>query len=386
MSENLVGAFQISLLRNGINAYIEKSVVQWDDDGNESAGSLLQIYDSGQDKYSVDWTVSANQPILKLDIVTSSGTHPIISSAAFTYDGDDVDFSGTQVTLNDLDWDTDTTGRFAYRHYTVNGVDTVLFRVITNLAEGENLTDALIGYVLTFSDSDAGSGTLQGTEEVHLHDGGSSSFSVNISSEDTTFNSDTEVVTLTASAYRGVDPLTIGTDFQIVWFKNGLTYMGVGDTLEVNTGNVDSTAVFTAYLTDDLLEDTDAYGTSEDWDKLASDSERVTDTTDPYRLVDSYTYGGAVNATQTETLTVGVYSGDEQVTSNTATFEWEYTMINCVKATVKTGTSTDYELKVSIAYADTAYTNTVTVDGEETTSTGHGGVTINVDLKMTFIS
>lgn len=382
MSETLSSAFQISLLRNGVNAYIEKSVVRWDDDGNESAGSLLQIYDSGQDKYSVDWTVEANQPILKLDIVTSSGTHPTIASAAFTYDGDEVDFSGTQVTLNDLDWDTDTTGRFAYRHYTVNGVDTVLFRVITNLAEGDNLTDALIGYVLTFSDSDAGSGTLQGTEEVHLHDGGSSSFSVNISSEDTTFNSETEVVTLTASAYRGVAPLTIGTDFQIVWFKNGLTYMGVGETLEVQPSDVYSTAVFTAYLTDDV--DAIESDGSGDWDKLASDSERVTDTTDPYRLVDSYKYGGAVNATQTETLTVGVYSGEEQVTSTTATFVWEYTMINCVKETVKTGEGTSEELTVDIAYADTAYTNTVTVDGEETTSTGHGGVTINVGVTMTF--
>lgn len=362
-----------------MNAFIEKAVVKWDGSGNETAGSLLQIYHDGG--YSVDWTTTTSQPILKLSVATSTGGHVAISSASFTYDGAALNFSGTTVTLSGQTWTKDSTGKFAFLHYTdSDSVDYVLLRVIDNLADADNLTNTQIGYTLSFEDSEVGSGSLSGTEDVQLFDGGGNSYVVNIQSTDTTFNSETESVTLTAVAYRGLEVLTIGDGtYQVVWFKNATTYMGVGESLTLDVDDVDSTAVFTAYLTDDAT----SVGSSGagSWDKLASDTIRVTDTTDPYRLVDSYKYGGAVSSSQSETLTVSVYTGDTQVTDGT--FAWTWSILNCVLEETNSGTGSGSTLSVPITYSDCAYENTTTVDGVTDTVSGYGGVTVSVGLTLT---
>lgn len=378
-SNTLQSSFYVSLLRNGINAFIEKSVVQWDDDGTESAGSLLQIYDSSTGERNVDWTVTANQPILKLAVALSDGNHATISGVTYTYDGTALSFSGSSVELSGQTWVTDSTGQFAFLNYTGDdNINYVLLRVIANLATDEDsLTDTTIGYTVTFTDSTAGTGELSGSEDVLLHEGGGNSLSVVITSSDTTFNTKDEEVTLTAMAYSGVASLTIdGDDYQIVWYKNGATFMGTGETLTLTVDDVDSTAVFTAYLTNDpdLLE-SDGSG---DWDKNASDTVRVTDTTDPYTLVDSYKYGAAVSASQTEVLTVSVWSGNTQVTADDATFAWTYEILNCVQASMASGSGTDETISIPIEYSYTAFTHTV--DGEEIS--GHGYVTVNVNLTL----
>ena len=372
----LESSFHVTLLRNGINAFIEKSVVQWDSKGNESAGSLLQIYDSSSAEYSVDWTEEANQPILKLAVALSDGSHATISDVAYTYDGTALSFTGSTVELGGQTWTKDSTGKFAFLHYTGEDlIDYVLLRVLDNLADEDNLTDTTIGYTITFTASSAGTGELSGSEDVLLHDGGGNSLSVNITSTDTTFNSKDEVITLTAVAYSGVKQLTIdGSEYQIVWFKNGATFMGVGDTLELGVDDVDSTAVFTAYLTNDP--ESVAKDGSGDWDMNASDTIRVTDTTDPYTLVYSTTYGGAFSASQTEKVTVTVWSGDTQVTD--ATFTWAYTVYNSARVAMATGTGTGDTLTVPIEYAYAAFTKTV----DEDTVSGYGDVDLAVTLKL----
>ena len=372
----LESSFHVSLLRNGINAFIEKSVVQWDSSGNESAGSLLQIYDSSSAEYSVDWTEEANQPILKLAVALSDGSHATISDVAYTYDGKALSFSGSNVELGGQTWTKDSTGKFAFLHYTGDdNIDYVLLRVLANLADEDNLTDTTIGYTITFTASSAGTGELSGTEDVLLHEGGGNSLSVNITSTDTTFNSKDETITLTAVAYSGVTQLTIdGENYQIVWFKNAVTFMGVGETLELGVDDVDSTAVFTAYLTNDP--DSVAEDGSGDWDMNASDTIRVTDTTDPYTLVYSTTYGGAFSASQTEKVTVTVWSGNTQVTD--ATFTWAYTVYNCAKVAMATGTGSGDTLTVPIEYAYAAFTKTV----DEEDVSGYGDVDLAVTLAL----
>ena len=372
----LESSFHVSLLRNGINAFIEKSVVQWDSSGNESAGSLLQIYESSTGEYSVDWTEEANQPILKLAVALSDGSHATISDVAYTYDGTALSFSGSTVELGGQTWTKDSTGKFAFLHYTGDdNIDYVLLRVLDNLADEDNLTDTTIGYTITFTASSAGTGELSGSEDVLLHEGGGNSLSVNITSTDTTFNSKDETITLTAVAYSGVKQLTIdGSEYQIVWFKNAVTFMGVGDTLELGVDDVDSTAVFTAYLTNDP--DSVAEDGSGDWDKNASDTIRVTDTTDPYTLVYSTTYGGAFSASQTEKVTVTVWSGNTQVTD--ATFTWAYTVYNSAQVAMATGTGSGDTLTVPIEYAYAAFTKTV--DGD--TVSGYGDVDLAVTLTL----
>ena len=372
----LESSFHVSLLRNGINAFIEKSVVQWESSGNESAGSLLQIYDSSSAQYSVDWTEEANQPILKLAVALSDGSHATISDVAYTYDGTALSFSGSNVELGGQTWTKDSTGKFAFLHYTGDdNIDYVLLRVLDNLADEDNLTDTTIGYTITFTASSAGTGELSGTEDVLLHEGGGNSLSVNITSTDTTFNPKDEVITLTAVAYSGVTQLTIdGTEYQIVWFKNAATFMGIGETLKLEVDDVDSTAVFTAYLTNDPdLVESDGSG---DWDMNASDTIRVTDTTDPYTLVYGTTYGGAFSASQTEKVTVTVWSGDTQVKD--ATFTWAYTVYNSARVAMATGTGTGDTLTVPIEYAYAAFTKTV----DEDTVSGYGDVDLAVTLKL----
>ena len=378
----LESSFHVSLLRNGINAFIEKSVVQWDSSGNESAGSLLQIYDSSSAEYSVDWTEEANQPILKLAVALSDGSHATISDVAYTYDGTALSFSGSNVELGGQTWTKDSTGKFAFLHYTGDdNIDYVLLRVLDNLADEDNLTDTTIGYTITFTASSAGTGELSGSEDVLLHEGGGNSLSVNITSTDTTFNSKDEVITLTAVAYSGVKQLTIdGSEYQIVWFKNAATFMGTGDTLKLGVDDVDSTAVFTAYLTNDpAAVDTSTGGTKDgydDWDMNASDTIRVTDTTDPYTLVYSTTYGGAFSASQTEKVTVTVWSGNTQVTD--ATFTWAYTVYNSARVAMATGTGSGDTLTVPIEYAYAAFTKTV----DEETVSGYGDVDLAVTLTL----
>ena len=387
-SSSLTSAFLITLLRNGVNAYIQKSVVSFDSSGNETAGSLLQIYDGTTGAYSVDWSSDyTSQPCLKLTVKTSDGGSVTLNSVTFAYDGTALDFSALNEVTYENDgntWYLDSTGKFAYaRLADSDGVSYFYLRVVGNLASSTALQNTTIEYTIAFTSATAGSGTLTGTEDVLLHSGGGDSYSVNITlDEDTIFEEGDESITLKAVAYRGVTALTIGDTYQIIWYKNATTFMGVGEELTIDPDDVDSTAVFTAYLTNDgsAVDDTTG-GTKDgysDWDKCASDSIRITDNTDPYQFVDSYTYGGVFSATQDETLTLKLMKGDEQVTSG-LTWTWNIRRGDLSDYYEEDQTSSEKELSVKITYAMCSYESTI--DNVTTTVTSNVNVVVTVAIE-----
>lgn len=379
-SSILKGSFTVRVLRNGANAYIEKSVVKfYEVDGvtTELAGSLLQIY-SSVDGYSVDWDVNENQPALKLGIETSTGTNLTLTGATFTYDGSELVFNSEATAYDDeyplryendgREWyeevaDESVNGgvsRFAYCKDTVDGEEFYYLRVITNLASAEDYSNKTIGYTLGYTGTDVGSGELSGTEDVILRYGGSSSYSINILADATQLSNSLTEITLSVEAFQGVtqiENLTGSDYFEVEWYKDGENTGDYGDTLTVSRDDVDSSSVYTAHL---------LYNGS----TVATDSIVITDVSDPYQLVTKSLYGLAVGANQTDVISLYIYLNGVEMSNDAVDYAW--TIYDHLDNAVREGTGDT----ITIEYADMAFENTATG------TSGYGDVSVSVEATL----
>lgn len=387
MSKTLNGSFKVSVLRNGVNAYIEKSIVKFNASTfEEEPANLLQIYNPDTGKYSVDWAEQASQPCLKLGVETSSGVNVDLTGYSFTFDGEPITFDATEdVTYEDngFEWATgscsimdadgasSTVKAFALaKQENDSGEQFYYLRIIANLADNGDYQNKTIGYTLSFSGSDVGSGSLSGTEDVIIRAAGNGTYTLVTSATATQLSDTCEEATMSVTAYQGTADITslVGGDYSVAWYGGNqldssvTSPIGTGTSLTVDRDDIDSVGVFTAALLDD------------DGDILATASMQMTDVSDPYQLGMSASNGFAVSPSQDETVKLYITQDGEDVSDKvSATFEWD--IENCMGVETKIGTGST----VTIAYADTAYTNTV--DGEETS--GYGDVTVEVSAEIT---
>lgn len=393
MSSTLKSSFVVRICRNGVNAYIEKSIVKFNQStGEEEAGSFIQIVDESG-SYSIDWTQQENQSCLKLGVETSDGANvTLLTSPVFTYEDEEITFSSETTTYEEAtgySWYVEAadTPRFAYcLAYTDEGYFYYL-RIIANLATVDDEQNRHIGYTIGYYSDTVGSGTLSGTEDVVLRGTSGSTYYINIKTDRTQLSEESPTTTLTYEAYYGTVDITDSLDeydVTVQWYKGGTAITDssgsvvsdnglivVRDTDDTETAGtydecyVDGSASFIAYLVETLDDDVE-------FAVMASDSQVVTDVSDPYYINATATNGFAVSSTTKETLTLGIYSGGSQVSTTSESYEWA--IYNAASKSVAASEGTGNT--IAIEYSDMAYT-----DSED--NTAYGDVTIEVSAEFT---
>ena len=323
---NLTSSFTIAFLSGTDSLYVEENVVKFEDDNSsaESAGSLLQVYNADDGTIAPDWTVTTNQPCLKLALTKSSdGENINLTGATFQYQGNDVEFDETSYTsLNGMIWYTSTgdyEGMFM-KTYSDDDTNYAYFRICANIASSEITTNQQIAYTLSYSDSTFGSGSMTSTTDILIREGSSSSIYCNITTDNTELSTSVTSTTLSVQYFYGSTEFTslealmaeASNVASLAWYRDGdlTTKISTDGTLTVYrseeddsdgdnlTGNyVDGCNVFNVAVLD-------ASG-----NVLASDSQRITDVADQYQV--KLTSTGTVRSNKSVTVKGVLYDGDE---------------------------------------------------------------------------
>lgn len=387
---SLTSSFVIRYIAGTDSLYVEEQVVKYASDSSttESAGSLMQIYNTDTKSVTPDWSVSTNQPVLKLGL-SRSGTGEnvtLASGCSFTFQGEDISFSSSASTIGAYsDWNTSSDGLFAMR-YDKDGTY-VYLRITDNIASSTITSNQTIGYTLVYSDTDLGSGTISGTTDVVIREGSSSSVYVNITTSDTELDADSTSTTLGLQLiygekeYTTLSALSADMDdatLSLKWFKDGAvittTSSGsayTGDTLVVYCSEADDSGSLTGNYVDGCnVFSVNIYNA--DGAIIASDSQRVTDVTDPYQV--RLTKMGSLSASKESVTIAGCLYHNDDAYEGSVTYTLRalnQTSEETSDLGAQTGTS---GFSVAVPLSAAAYTND---DG----GTEYGDVTLVVDVE-----
>ena len=369
---NLTSSFTISFLSGTDSLYIEESVVQFEGDSSsaESAGSLLQVYNTDTEKVTPDWTVTTNQPCLKLALTKSSdGENINLTGATFQYQGNDIEFDETSTVtnsdgslLNGMSWylSTGTYAGMFMKAFSDDNTNYAYFRICANIASSDITTNQQIGYTLKYSDSTFGSDSMGSTTDILIREGSSSSIYCNILTDNTELSTSVTETVLSVqyiygdTEYDNLESLAAMVDnvASIAWYKDGVALGITSETLTVyrdqdQTGTynnyVDGCNVFSVMVLD-------ASG-----GVLASDSQRITDIADQYQV--KLTKTGTVRSNKDATVEGILYDGDEPYSGSVTYTTSVYNANNEQTGTAESTTSTE-GFSRTITADECKYTNT----------------------------
>lgn len=362
---NLTSSFTITFLSGTDSLYLEQQVVKFVGDSSpaESAGSLLQVYNSTTKEVTPDWTESTNQPVLKLGLTKSSDGSNIelTTDTTFTYQGEEISFGTSTTSLNGLTWYASTDGMFM-KAYSSDGTY-IYLRICANIASADITTNQQIGYSLAYNTTEFGKGTVTGTTDVLIREGSSSSLYCNIVTENSELSSENTSTTLSVQYIYGDMEYTSLTLLQaamvlansILWYKDGVSLSLTTETLTVyreedsaSSGNyVDGSNVFSVMVLD-------ASG-----NVLASDSQRITDVADKYHV--ELTQTGTVRESKDATVKGILYEGDEAYTGSVTYATSVYNANNELTGALATSSGTS-GFRRTITSSECVYEN---ADGDE---------------------
>lgn len=253
-------AFSVRFLRNGDQITVVRNVV--DKDGNGAA--LFQVVDTSTGTPTPDWTQTENQPIIQLGVRSAAGYPTEITNVSWAYDGVTLNF-----TYNDYNWVTaNNDSRFQAR---ING-NYYELKIVANLASKTVVSNKQISYEVSYS-SNAHSDTLQGSIDVLIQQSGSNSHNLQITTNIVELDASNTEATLTAVAYYGTTPVSIGTnEYTIKWYQDNVELSGqTGATLTVNRDMVSGGSIFVAKLL-------------KEGSVVAQDGQRINDIADEYQI------------------------------------------------------------------------------------------------------
>lgn len=256
-------------LRNGDQITVVRNVV--DKDGNGAA--LFQVVDTTTGTPTPDWTQTANQPIIQIGIRSAAGYPTEITNVTWAYDGQTLNF-----TYNDSNWVTaNNDSRFQAR---ING-NYYELKIVANLASKDVVSNKQISYEVSYS-SNAHSDTLQGSIDVLIQQAGSDSHNLQITTNIVELDASNTEATLTAVAYYGSTPVSIGTNgYSIEWYQDNVKLSGqTGATLTVNRDMVSGGSIFVAKLL-------------KEGNVVAQDGQRINDIADEYQITYTPTNAGS---------------------------------------------------------------------------------------------
>ena len=258
-------------LRNGDQITVVRNVI--DSAGNGAA--LFQVVDPNTGTPTPDWTQAANQPIIQIGIRSAAGYPTEITNVTWAYDGQTLNF-----TYNGSAWVTasnDILNRFQAR---ING-NYYELKIVNNLASKDVVSNKQISYEISYV-SNAHSDSIQGSIDVLIQQAGSDSHNLQITTNLVGLDASNTEATLTAVAYYGTTPVSIGTNgYAIEWYQDNVKLSGqTGTTLTVNRDMVSGGSIFVAKLL-------------KDGNVVAQDGQRINDIADEYQITYTPTNAGS---------------------------------------------------------------------------------------------
>ena len=262
-------AFSVRFLRNGDQITVVRNVV--DKDGNGAA--LFQVVDTTTGTPTPDWTQTANQPIIQLGIRSAAGYPTEITNVYWAYDGQTLNF-----TYNGETWvDEQNKKPFQAR---ING-NYYELKIVNNIASKDVVSNKQISYEVSYS-SNAHRDTIQGSIDVLIQQAGSNSHNLQITTNLVELDASNTESTLTAVAYYGTTPVSIGTnEYAIEWYQDNVKLSGqTGATITVNRDMVSGGSIFVAKLL-------------KEGNVVAQDGQRINDIADEYQITYTPTNAGS---------------------------------------------------------------------------------------------
>ena len=256
-------------LRNGDQITVVRNVI--DSAGNGAA--LFQVVDTTTGTPTPDWTQTANQPIIQIGIRSAAGYPTEITNVTWAYDGQTLNF-----TYNGSAWVTASNdSSFQAR---ING-NYYELKIVANLASKKVVSNKQISYEISYV-SNAHRESLQGSIDVLIQQAGSDSHNLQITTNLVELDASNTEATLTAVAYYGTTPVSIGTNgYAIEWYQDNVKLSGqTGTTLTVNRDMVSGGSIFVAKL----LKDSNV---------VAQDGQRINDIADEYQITYTPTDAGS---------------------------------------------------------------------------------------------
>lgn len=368
---NLTSSFTITFLSGTDSLYVEEQVVKFEDDSSsvESAGSLLQVYYSDTGGVVPDWTVSTNQPCLRLGLTKSStgANIALTSGCSFKYQGEDITFGTTVTTLNGMSWYTSTDGLFMMAYSdTSDGADSYVYlRVCGDIASADITTNQQITYALAYSDTDFGSGEVTSTTDILIREGSSSSLYCNIVTTDSELSSEvTSTVLSVQYIYGGTEYSTIAAvnaamskGYTLLWYRDGQSLGIKTETLTVYREEADDGGAYTGNYVDGC----NVFGVmvlDGNGDTVASDFQRITDVADEFRV--KLTQTGTVRSNKSVTVKGILYQGDSEYEGSVGYTTSVYNAVNELTGSEASSTSSS-GFSRTISAAECMYEN---ADGE----------------------
>jgi hypothetical protein len=260
-------SFSVRFVRNGDQIVITRDVVN-------SAGqgaALFQVVDSKSGTPIPDWTVAANQPIIRIGIRSSAGYPVEMTGVVWKYNGTAITFASAFTTS----WQTCTNhdASFQGRINTINGREYYELKIIKNLATATTIANRQIDYAVSYA-SNGLTDTIDGSAEIIIQAGGASSHILQITADRVEIDATNSTATLTAVGMYGSEAITIGQNgYTIKWYNNGVEISGqTAATLTVTRSMVEGGNLFQATL---FLNN----------NPVAYDSQRINDIADEYQIV-----------------------------------------------------------------------------------------------------
>lgn len=256
-------------LRNGDQITVVRNVI--DSAGNGAA--LFQVVDTTTGTPTPDWTQTANQPIIQLGIRSAAGYPTEITNVTWAYDGKTLNF-----TYNGSAWVTaNNNSSFQAR---ING-NYYELKIVNNIASKDVVSNKQISYEISYV-SNAHSDSLHGSIDVLIQQAGSDSHNLQITTNLVELDASNTEATLTAVAYYGTTPVSIGTNgYAIEWYQDNVKLSGqTGATLTVNRDMVSGGSIFVAKL-------------FKDGNLVAQDGQRINDIADEYQITYTPTNAGS---------------------------------------------------------------------------------------------
>lgn len=256
-------------LRNGDQITVVRNVI--DSAGNGAA--LFQVVDTTTGIPTPDWTQAAKQPIIQIGIRSAAGYPTEITNVAWAYDGKTLNF-----TYNGSAWVTaNNNSSFQAR---ING-NYYELKIVNNIASKDVVSNKQISYEISYV-SNAHSDSLHGSIDVLIQQAGSDSHNLQITTNLVELDASNTEATLTAVAYYGTTPVSIGTNgYAIEWYQDNVKLIGqTGATLTVNRDMVSGGSIFVAKLL-------------KDGNVVAQDGQRINDIADEYQITYTPTDAGS---------------------------------------------------------------------------------------------
>ena len=329
-------------LRNGDQITVIRNVI--DSAGNGAA--LFQVVDTTTSIPTPDWTQAANQPIIQLGVRSAAGYPIEITNVVWDYDGVKLNFTyngSTWVTANN---DSHFQARINGNYYEL--------KIVNNLASKDVVSNKQISYEVSYY-SNAHEDDLQGSIDVLIQQAGSDSHNLQITTNSVELDASNTEATLTAVAYYGTTPVSIGTNgYAIEWYQDNVKLSGqTGATLTVNRDMVSGGSIFVAKLL-------------KDGNVVAQDGQRINDIADEYQITYTPTNAGSNYVAPGHSATFNL-----SVTKNGNHYDGEVTFAWQVYNAMGVGKSS-------------GDTNTVTVtDNDCLVGSGEGAYYSDCDVQVT---